>query len=808
MFIVRKIRGKTLSFELNYLKGASRVIRARSQIYSLDLREEQGRLRIAKFRFGYEFIQPKAAQELFKVNIIYLSKDAETTAHHAQLTVFFRSMGARVYLIDLCRYCAIDGYMTGTTSRFLLFHGEKICLVCAKREIEQEMKFRNISFSPKILDILRRVRDVDKVLKMFDPASDAVRDPRLSLIDTVPADTGLTRVPLKDVSVPGPVYDYLVRAKISYLLPVQARSLNAGLLSGMSQLVSSATASGKTLVAEMAGVMALSSGKRFFYLTPLVALANQKYEEFRRKFGKNYGVSIRVGMSRIKSPEDPVVIDTDIGADIVVATYEALDFVLRSGGTVGDIGCVVIDEIHMLGDPDRGYRLAGLIARLKTLCPLAQIVGLSATIGNTNELARELDLLPIVYEKRPIPLERHIIFKQDNRKQEVIKRLVEKEWIQVSGTGYHGQTMVFTNSRLKCSQLSGYLAAKGIKAAGYHSGLSYAERKRIERGYWRQELQCVVTTAALSAGVDFPASTVILESMVMGIESLSVGEFHQMLGRAGRPGYHERGKVYLLVDPLKQARGESEDTIAFSLLDGTVEDVEVELDDERELEELLACMATGHTPLSEFNEHALWPLPLEKVQVLEQHGMVKKGSLTQLGRAVSSSFLSVKEAMRIRASMRKDPLDIVVELLPYESVYLSQGLHSMLKTGSFRLFSGEVLEKLENADSVSRLPSQGREMILKIMMAFFACDCGDPFCEHPAQEFARLVLDLRMSGMSPRAISAHFGKEYDLLLYAGDIFSYLDQTVHKLEAVGRIASAMGRSEVVSRVRTLSKKIEG
>jgi helicase len=296
--------------------------------------------------------------------------------------------------------------------------------------------------------------------------------------------------------------------------------------------------------------------------------------------------------------------------------------------------------------------------------------------------------------------------------------------------------------------------------------------------------------------------------MVMGIESLSVGEFHQMLGRAGRPGYHERGKVYLLVDPLKQARGESEDTIAFSLLDGTVEDVEVELDDERELEELLACIATGHTPLSEFNEHALWPLPLEKVQVLEQHGMVRKGSLTQLGRAVSSSFLSVKEAMRIRASMRKDPLDIVVELLPYESVYLSQGLHSMLKTGSFRLFSGEVLEKLENADSVSRLPSQGREMILKIMMAFFACDCGDPFCEHPAQEFARLVLDLRMSGMSPRAISAHFGKEYDLLLYAGDIFSYLDQTVHKLEAVGRIASAMGQSEVVSRVRTLSKKIEG
>ena len=94
------------------------------------------------------------------------------------------------------------------------------------------------------------------------------------------------------------------------------------------------------------------------------------------------------------------------------------------------------------------------------------------------------------------------------------------------------------------------------------------------------------------------------------------------------------------------------------------------------------------------------------------------------------------------------------------------------------------------------------------MMAFFSCDCGDPFCEHPAQEFARLVLDLRMSGLSPRAISAHFGKEYDLLLYAGDVYSYLDQVVHKLEAIERIASAMGRQDAVARVRKLIRRVEG
>jgi len=69
-----------------------------------------------------------------------------------------------------------------------------------------------------------------------------------------------------------------------------------------------------------------------------------------------------------------------------------------------------------------------------------------------------------------------------------------------------------------------------IKALPYHAGLSYPERKKVEEQFGRGELPVVVTTAALAAGVDFPASQVIFESLAMGIEWLTVREFQQMLG--------------------------------------------------------------------------------------------------------------------------------------------------------------------------------------------------------------------------------------------------------------------------------------
>ena len=808
MLIIRKVKGKEHSIEVNLVRGIKKLNRARPKKYYIDFRMENSRLRISKFRTDDDIIQPKAAQEMIRDNLIYISKDDETSKIRNDLIKFFKKLGTDVYLIDLCRFCAIDGFLTGTTSRFLMYRDEKICFTCAKREIAHEMKYRNIQFSDKILDILKRVRDVDKVLELFDPKTDVTKNPRLTLLDRIPADEDKMSISVSQYDFPKHINDYLSRAGVKSFLPVQHMSIGSGLLEGKNLLVSSATASGKTLVAELAGLRSLKSGKKFIYLTPLVALANQKYDDFKRRFGKRYSVSIRVGMSRIKTKEDLVIVDSDIGSDIIVGTYEGLDFILRSGIGIGEIGCVAIDEIHMLSNPDRGYRLSGLITRLRTLYPNAQLLGLSATIGNTEEIASELGMEAVIYEKRPIPLERHLIFKDDPGKRDIIRRIVASDWSNVSKTGYHGQTMVFTNSRLKCSQISRYLSSKGIRSSAYHSGLSYSERKKIEKDYWKQRLQCVVTTAALSAGVDFPASVVILESVFMGAEPLSVGEFQQMLGRAGRPGYHEKGRVFLLVDPLKKIKNETEDKMAFNLLEGTVEDVDVFLDEDQELEELLACYATGRRDIKEYNKNSLWPLPLGNRGKLEDNNFLKGGKITKLGRAVANSFLSINESIKIVRAIRRDPLDTSIRIFPFENVYISNSLQSMLDTNSVRLFSGEVLEKIENADAISKLPLTARDIALNIVMEFFNCECGTPYCEHPPQKISHMMLDLRISGLTPKQIFRHFAKEYDLLLYAGDVFSYLDQIVHKLEAVERIALAMGRNDAAKRSRSYIKKIEG
>ena len=94
----------------------------------------------------------------------------------------------------------------------------------------------------------------------------------------------------------------------------------------------------------------------------------------------------------------------------------------------------------------------------------------------------------------------------------------------------------------------------------------------------------MVTTAALAAGVDFPASQVIFESLIMGNKWLSPNEFHQMLGRAGRPTYHDIGRVYLLPEVGRQFDNENEEAVALDLLESDVETINVSYDEEEVVE--------------------------------------------------------------------------------------------------------------------------------------------------------------------------------------------------------------------------------
>ena len=162
---------------------------------------------------------------------------------------------------------------------------------------------------------------------------------------------------------------------------------------GHSVIVSAPTGAGKTLVAEFAIHLALAWGKRIAYTTPLKALSNQKFADFTRLFGAET-VGILTGDVKV-NPRGRVL----------VMTTEILRNMFYTGG-LDDLGFVVLDECHYMGDAGRGTVWEEVIVN----APLdVQLVALSATVANVNEIADWISIVhrpivPIYHPARPVPL--------------------------------------------------------------------------------------------------------------------------------------------------------------------------------------------------------------------------------------------------------------------------------------------------------------------------------------------------------------------------------------------------------------------
>ena len=569
-------------------------------------------------------------------------------------------------VVRTCRYCAESGRYSPVTDETAIKSGDDhVCPDCARRELDSELAYvggLTDAAADRLEDLLLEVGDLDRIVNLLD----GELDPDLTRVDTMSATVeAVDPVPVSELDL-HPALQRLTESRFDELLPVQSRAVHAGLLDGADQLVVSATATGKTLVGELAGVdRALRGEGTLLFLVPLVALANQKADDFRDRYGDLLDVTIRVGASRIDGDDARF----DPSADVIVGTYEGIDHALRTGRDLGDVATVVIDEVHTLKEPDRGHRLDGLVTRLRWYCESqgvdAQWVFLSATVGNPEWLATRLDARLVEFEDRPVPIERHVTFADGPEKPRVANKLVKREFDRKSSKGYRGQTIVFTNSRRRCHEVARTLE---YDAAPYHAGLSYGRRKRVEEQFGNQELAAVVTTAALAAGVDFPASQVVFDALAMGIEWLSVQEFEQMLGRAGRPDYHDRGVVYLLVEPDGRYHGgmdRTEDEVAFSLLKGEMEDVETVYDGAAAAEETLANVVVAGADAKRCNDRMVGEVDTENaVARLLDWGFLDGLEPTPLGRVVTEQFLAPDEAFLLLDCIREgmEPFEIVAEM--------------------------------------------------------------------------------------------------------------------------------------------------
>jgi helicase len=653
-------------------RDGERVFRA-----VLELKETDAGPRPAKFRIkrgsSDEPRDPSQFVELARRASRIRISEQTSPAGRAEIQELLDGYQLDALVVRTCRFCASSGrYSPITEETAIKADREYICPDCAKRELERELDFSGTgaltgAAQDRLEELLLETKDLDRISNLLQGGL----DPDLTRFDTVSAttdDIDLVETSTLDLH---PELQRLTEDRFDTLLPVQSLAVDNGLFEGDDQLVVSATATGKTLVGELAGLDRALKGKgKMLFLVPLVALANQKHEDFEERYGDLVDVTIRVGASRIN--DDGNRFDPD--ADVIVGTYEGIDHALRTGKDLGDVGTVVIDEVHTLKEEERGHRLDGMISRLKYYCEDraerrsnydgAQWVYLSATVGNPETLSQKLRATLIEFEERPVPIERHVTFADGREKMDIENKLVRREFDTKSSKGYRGQTIIFTNSRRRCHEISRKLE---YSSAPYHAGLDYGQRKRVERQFGDQDLAAVVTTAALAAGVDFPASQVVFDSLAMGIEWLSVQEFEQMLGRAGRPDYHDEGKVYLLVEPdctYHNSMEMTEDEVAFKLLKGEMEDVLTRYDESAAAEETLANIVVAGKRAKRLNDRMLGDVPTKHaVGKLLEWKFIDGFEPTPLGRAVCRHFLSPKEAFSMLDCIRQgiDPYDIVAE---------------------------------------------------------------------------------------------------------------------------------------------------
>ena len=402
---------------------------------------------------------------------------------------------------------------------------------------------------------------------------------------------------------------------------------------------------------------------------------------------------------------------------------------------------------------ERGFVLDGLIGRLHMVLPRAQYLYLSATISDPESLATHFRAALIQYEERPVPIERHLVVCMDDGiRLKNIATLVREEFKKRSSFGFLGQTIIFTNSRKNTERLAEYLRKNHITAMAYHAGLTYDGRKMVERNFAKQKIMAVVTTAALAAGVDFPASQVIFASLMMGIKWLTVAEFEQMAGRAGRYKKHDLGRVFLLVTPGKTYSGsqsETEEQIATYVLKGKIEPL---LLPSRRKCPLHRSFSSNRHVYSQnaskrmismdelFKYHAqlfnnAFDLK-ESVKYLREHYFIewnketKEIRSTSFGNAVTESFLRVDQAYEIGEVLeapirpKEHPprmISIAEGLVPLNNIYVTNRFlaevtsKNQAKQQSNNFFSNSILD-LITADNLARkahIPPRVYDIILK-----------------------------------------------------------------------------------------------
>lgn len=369
------------------------------------------------------------------------------------------------------------------------------------------------------------------------------------------------------------------------LNPAQVQAAQAVLNGRRHLVVTAPTGAGKTVIGMLAALAAiLGDGRKAAWLVPQRSLT----DELDRELAGWRALGLKV--ERL-SGEYAVDVPRLRNADLWVATTEKFESVCRASSlrsALAEVGCLVVDEVHLLGDPERGPLLEALLARVRGAGSKVRIVGLSATAANAEQVADWLDAEPVRIHWRPTRLtwQLPVVPASGERKVDGTHRtrLVTAITRRVTDDG--GRVLVFCGTKRYVRATALAIAAdrdaptEGVSTedlpllhrvcASVGVGIHYKDwehRHETERDFRERRLDVLVATTTVAAGVNLPARAVIVRDTVIGRNDLNVATVQQMFGRAGRIGAGEtEGWAFLITDETEHAAWQAQLVAGYTIV--------------------------------------------------------------------------------------------------------------------------------------------------------------------------------------------------------------------------------------------------
>jgi len=645
-----------------------------------------------------------------------------------------------------------------------------------------------------------------------------------------------------ELQIPPELLSFVQKKGFAELYPPQEESLKSGLLDGRSLVVSSPTASGKTLIAMLAAYAKVKAGRKVVYLAPLRALASEKYGEFSELAGLGVRTAISTG--------DYDMSGESLGrADIIVLTNERFDSVMRHNVSwLHSVGLFIADEVHLAGSDSRGPTLEMILTKVMHAGLDAQILSLSATISNAKEVSDWLRSKPIEVNWRPVPLKQgvydygRIVFTDGESRQVTRSTYGAAIDVAMDAVKGGGQSLVFANTRRRAVSLatkaaevtSGFAsteekralseASRRILASGeetslsrllaeivakgsafHHAGLE-AEHRRIVEDYYRaRAIKVLAATPTLAAGVNLPARRVVIaDTSRYDVESggnaeISVLEYRQMAGRAGRPQYDEYGETVLVPpsavpamqvldhyareppEPIKSRLAEEGAMRVHTLATIASSNGLSKLDVQGLFERTLLSMQIGPQRVGRLVESGLGYLLAERL--VEPRGPLFHA--TDFGKRVSMLYIDPVTGVQFREAIRKMQAD---------KTYTSGLLHVVSSSPDFE----------------PKFPLRSRDYD---QASAFMEEHSAEFIERPSRSsFA----DFDEVLQGTRTVMALYGwidewREEQLLsrlgVEPGDMHRAVDNADWLLHSLGELAKLFKRDETARQVERLRRRVE-